>query len=180
MTISQARAAEFKNLTRSDPDATIPNGLDLAGACNITPEVAKLVRDDLATSIILFYPTRILARKNIAFALQIVGALRDIGLQVRLLVSGAPDSHNRSSAEHFAGADQLRLVSRSEQRDDDGPEPERRRISDGFAEDILKTTWGRDSWGSRRRRFRAAGLRALQFQCPAFDTITGRKRAADN
>jgi glycosyltransferase involved in cell wall biosynthesis len=113
VTISQARSAEFKSLMRSDPDAIIPNGLDLAGACTITAEVANLVRDDLATSIILFYPTRILARKNIAFALQIVGALRDIGLQVRLLISGAPDSHNRSSTDHFAGlkrlADDLRV-----------------------------------------------------------------------
>jgi glycosyltransferase involved in cell wall biosynthesis len=107
VTISQARAAEFRNLMRSDPDAIIPNGLDLAGVCNITPEVADLVRDDLTTSILLFYPTRILARKNIEFALQIVGALRDIGLQVRLLISGAPDSHNRSSAEHFAGLKRL-------------------------------------------------------------------------
>jgi mannosylglucosylglycerate synthase len=107
VTISQARAAEFRNLMRSDPDAIIPNGLDLAGTCLITTEVANLVRNDLATSIILFYPTRILARKNIAFALQIVGALRDIGLQVRLLISGAPDSHNRSSAEHFAGLKRL-------------------------------------------------------------------------
>jgi glycosyltransferase involved in cell wall biosynthesis len=61
----------------------------------------------LANTIILFYPTRILARKNIAFALQIIGALRDIGLPVRFLVSGAPDSHNRSSAEHFAGLKRL-------------------------------------------------------------------------
>ena len=91
MTISEARAAEFRKLMASEVDAIVPNGLDFAGACTLTPEVADLVRDDLATSIILFYPTRILARKNIAFALQIVGALRDIGLQVRLLISGAPD-----------------------------------------------------------------------------------------
>ena len=65
------------------------------------------MRDDLPTSIILFYPTRILVRKNIAFALQIVGALRDIGLQVRLLISGAPDSHKWSSTEHFAGLKRL-------------------------------------------------------------------------
>jgi mannosylglucosylglycerate synthase len=107
VTISQARAAEFRNLMGTDPDAIIPNGLDLATSCALTPEVANLVRNDLATSTILFYPTRILARKNIAFALQIVGALRDIGFRVRLLISGAPDSHNRSSAEHFAGLKRL-------------------------------------------------------------------------
>ncbi|HZC59286.1 MAG TPA: glycosyltransferase, partial [Chthoniobacterales bacterium] len=81
----------------------VPNGLDFVSASAVTPEVAELIGDDLAGSIILLYPTRILPRKNIAFALQIVGALRDIGLKVRLLVTGAPDTHNRSAAEHFAG-----------------------------------------------------------------------------
>jgi mannosylglucosylglycerate synthase len=107
VTISEARAAEFSKLMGSEVDAIVPNGLDFAGTCTLTPEVAKLVRDDLANSIILFYPTRILARKNIAFALQIIGALRDIGLPVRFLVSGALDPHNRSSAEHFAGLKRL-------------------------------------------------------------------------
>ena len=107
VTISEARATEFRTLMRSEVDAVIPNGLDFAGACAITEEVANLVRHDLPTTTILFYPTRILARKNIAFALQIVGALRDIGLQVRLLISGAPDTHNRSSTEHYHGLKRL-------------------------------------------------------------------------
>jgi glycosyltransferase involved in cell wall biosynthesis len=107
VTISEARAAQFRRLMSSPVDAIIPNGLDFAGTCNITPEVANLVREDLPASIILFYPTRILPRKNIAFALQIIGALRDLGLKVRLLVTGAPDTHNRSSAEHFAGLKRL-------------------------------------------------------------------------
>lgn len=107
VTISEARAAEFRNLMASEVDAIVPNGLDFAGTCALTQEVANLVRDYLPDSIILFYPTRILARKNIAFALQIVGALRDIGVQVRLLISGAPDTHNRSSSEHSAGLKRL-------------------------------------------------------------------------
>jgi mannosylglucosylglycerate synthase len=107
VTISEARAAEFKKLTGSEVDAIIPNGLDFAGTCAITPEVTELVRDDLTNSIILFYPTRILERKNIAFALQIVRALCDLGVQVRLLISGALDPHNRFSAEYFAGLKQL-------------------------------------------------------------------------
>jgi glycosyltransferase involved in cell wall biosynthesis len=107
VTISKARAEEFRKLMGSEVNAIIPNGLDFASTCTLTPEVADLVREDLANSIILFHPTRILARKNIAFALQIIGALRDIGLPVRFLVSGAPDSHNRASAEHFAGLKRL-------------------------------------------------------------------------
>jgi mannosylglucosylglycerate synthase len=101
--ISESRAAQFQSLTGTNVDAIVPNGVDYVSASAVTPEVAELIGDDLAGSIILLYPTRILPRKNIAFALQIVGALRDNGLQVRLLVTGAPDTHNRSAAEHFTG-----------------------------------------------------------------------------
>ena len=103
VTISEARAAQFQSLTGTNVDAIVPNGVDFVSASTVTPEVAELVGDDLAGSIILLYPTRILPRKNIAFALQIIGALRDNGLKVRLLVTGAPDTHNRSAAEHFTG-----------------------------------------------------------------------------
>ena len=105
--ISESRAAEFKKLMGSEADAIIPNALDFSFACAITPEVAKLVQHDLASSLILLYPTRILERKNIAFALRIVEALRHIGVRVLLLISGAVDPHNRSSAEHFVGLKQL-------------------------------------------------------------------------
>jgi mannosylglucosylglycerate synthase len=107
VTISEARATDFRGLTGTEVDAIVPNGLDFAFTCALTQEVSELVGDDLSTSIILLYPTRVLRRKNIAFALQIVGALRDIGLKVRLLVTGAPDSHNRSDPEYFAGLKQL-------------------------------------------------------------------------
>ena len=107
VTISEARAADFRALTGTEVDAIVPNGLDFASTCALSQEVSELVADDLSTSIILLYPTRILPRKNIAFALQIVRALSDIGLKVRLLVTGAPDNHNRSAAEYFAGLKQM-------------------------------------------------------------------------
>jgi mannosylglucosylglycerate synthase len=105
--ISESRAAEFKRLMGGEADAIIPNGLDFPFACAITSEVAKLVQNALDASIILLYPTRILERKNIAFALRIVQALRDIGVRVLLLISGALDPHNRSSAQYFVRLKQL-------------------------------------------------------------------------
>ena len=105
--ISESRAAEFKRLTGSEADAIIPNGLDFPFTCAITPEVAKLVQNDLASSIILLYPTRILERKNVEFALRIVEALQDIDVRVRLLISGALDPHNRSRSEYLVRLKQL-------------------------------------------------------------------------
>jgi glycosyltransferase involved in cell wall biosynthesis len=107
VTISEARAIEFKQMTGTEPDAVIPNGLDVRDLWNITPEVAEIVRDDLADSLILFFPTRILPRKNIGFALQIVAALRDSGVKIRFLISGAPDPHNQASVGYFAGLKRL-------------------------------------------------------------------------
>jgi mannosylglucosylglycerate synthase len=107
VTISQARATEFKQMTGTEPDAIIPNGLDVRDLWNITPEVADLVQNDLAESIILFFPTRILPRKNIGFGLQIVAALRDKGATVRFLISGAPDPHHQASLGYCAGLKRL-------------------------------------------------------------------------
>ena len=107
VTISDTRATEFRELTRSQPDAVIPNGLDFGDMWSVTPEVADIVQHDLADSMVLLLPTRILKRKNIGFALQIVAALRNTGTKVRLLISGAPDPHNLPSVEYFAGLKQL-------------------------------------------------------------------------
>jgi glycosyltransferase involved in cell wall biosynthesis len=75
--VSHLRAEQFERLTGTVPDAVIPNGLDLGPAIGLTPEVAKLIGKHLETSTLLLYPTRILARKNIEFALQILAALRE-------------------------------------------------------------------------------------------------------
>ena len=107
VTISEARAAEFHQLTGSNVNAIIPNALDFIDTCGITSEVSALVRDELSHSILLFYPTRILERKNISFALQIAAALEAIGTRVRLLISGAADPHNASSASYFVGLKKL-------------------------------------------------------------------------
>jgi mannosylglucosylglycerate synthase len=107
VTISEARAKEFNKLTGSHVNAIIPNALDFFDACGITPEVAELVGDERAHSILLFYPTRILERKNIAFALQIAAAMEAIGRRVRLMISGATDPHNLSSAAYLAGLKKL-------------------------------------------------------------------------
>jgi len=109
VTISEARATQFNKLTGSQVSAIIPNALDFADACGITPEVAQLVNGQLADSILLFYPTRILERKNIAFALQIVAAMEAIGSRVCLLISAATDPHNPAGAAYFAGLKKLAI-----------------------------------------------------------------------
>jgi len=107
VTVSDNRATEFKSLTGSEVDAIVPNALDFAGIWGISAEVANLVEKDLPSSMILFFPTRILERKNIGLALQIVAALRDLGVAVRLLISGAANLYNRTATEHLAALKKL-------------------------------------------------------------------------
>jgi mannosylglucosylglycerate synthase len=107
VTISELRAQEFRKLTGSRVNAIIPNALDFFDTCGITPEVAELVSDEPACSILLFYPTRILERKNIAFALQIAAAMESIGMRVRLMISAANDPHSLSRATYFSGLKKL-------------------------------------------------------------------------
>jgi mannosylglucosylglycerate synthase len=107
VTVSDNRALEFKSMTGSEVDAVVPNALDFAGIWGISSEVANLVDKDLPNSMILFFPTRILERKNIGFALQIVSALRDLGQSVHLLISGASNLYNRTATEHLAALKQL-------------------------------------------------------------------------
>ena len=107
VTVSDNRAREFKSMTGFEVDAVVPNALDFTGIWGISPEVANLVEKDLPNSMILFFPTRILQRKNIGFALQIVAALRDLGQPVRMLISGASNLYSSSATEHLVALKQL-------------------------------------------------------------------------
>jgi len=95
VTVSKSRAEEFRMLTGTEPDAIVPNGIDLPRVLGISPEVEELL-GDAALSTVFLYPTRVLERKNLAFAFQILAALRGLGTAARLLVTAAPDAHNRA------------------------------------------------------------------------------------
>ena len=100
--VSKSRADEFKTLTGTEPDAIVPNGIDLPKALGISPEVEDLLYDAAISSTILFYPTRILERKNLGFAFQILAALHSLGTRARLVVTAAPNAHGRASTAHLS------------------------------------------------------------------------------
>jgi glycosyltransferase involved in cell wall biosynthesis len=104
--ISEARAQEFLRLTGSPADALIPNGLDLSAALGLTAEVSALLDSCAPEEAIFLYPTRILQRKNIGLALQILAGLREIGFPARLFVTGAANAYNPGAGGHFAGLKQ--------------------------------------------------------------------------
>ena len=101
--VSETRAREFRALTGSDVDAVIPNGLDLATVLGLTPEVEGLLNQIDTQAILLLYPTRILPRKNLGLAIQILKALNNLGHASYLFITGAPNEFNLGAEAHFAG-----------------------------------------------------------------------------
>jgi glycosyltransferase involved in cell wall biosynthesis len=104
--ISETRAQEFRNLTGTSADAVIHNGLDLSMALELTAEVSALLAGTDPREAILLYPTRILQRKNIGLALQILAALCEIGFPAWLFVTGAANEYNPGAEAHFAALKQ--------------------------------------------------------------------------
>jgi mannosylglucosylglycerate synthase len=104
--ISETRAQEFRELTGTSADAVVPNGLDLSAALELTKEVSGLLADIDSQEAILLYPTRILQRKNIGLALQIMAALQELDFPARLFITGAANGYSPDAQAHFAGLKQ--------------------------------------------------------------------------
>jgi mannosylglucosylglycerate synthase len=104
--ISETRAREFRDLTGTSADAVVPNGLDLSAALGLTTEVSGLLAEINSEEAILLYPTRILQRKNLGLALQILAALLEIDFRAWLFITGAANGYNPGAKAHFAGLKQ--------------------------------------------------------------------------
>jgi mannosylglucosylglycerate synthase len=100
--ISETRAREFRDLTGTSADALVPNGLDLSAALGLTTEVSGLLAEINSEEAILLYPTRILQRKNLGLALQILAALLEIDFRAWLFITGAANGYNPGAKAHFA------------------------------------------------------------------------------
>ncbi len=104
--VSETRAREFRDLTGTSADAVVPNGLDLSAALGLTTEVSGLLAEINSEEAILLYPTRILQRKNLGLALQILAALLEIDFRAWLFITGAANGYNPGAKAHFAGLKQ--------------------------------------------------------------------------
>lgn len=82
----------------------VPNGVDVSATLGLTPKMAAFASAHrlLEREMVLFHPTRILARKNIELGVEVTGALRKQGVDAVYLITGAPDPHRQESVEYDA------------------------------------------------------------------------------
>jgi glycosyltransferase involved in cell wall biosynthesis len=102
--VSEDRRHDLSRLFGVPPErlAVVPAGIDPAGQLGLGPATARLLADynlERADPFLLL-PVRITRRKNIELAIRIVGQLRGLGLQPRLLVTGPRGPHDSASQQY--------------------------------------------------------------------------------
>lgn len=104
--VSEDRRGMLAGLLGLDTEeiAVVTPGVDLGGFLKLEPATLALVEqlDLLTAAPLLLLPARITRRKNIEQAIAIVGAMRSLGHDARLVVTGPPGPHNPTNAAYLA------------------------------------------------------------------------------
>ena len=105
VTISAFRQRQLAHLLAIAPEVieVVPNGLDVQDFLGISPAVWRLVRDReiLKDDLLMFFPSRILRRKNYELGIKIVKEIGDLGKSCKFLITGPADPHNPDSQNYF-------------------------------------------------------------------------------
>lgn len=105
VTVSRERRDELKTLWCGYPAriSIVPNGIDVQGLLRLSGRVADIADRYrlLERDLVLLLPVRITRRKNIETGIQTVRALKDRGLDVRLVVTGPAASHHPSRSRAY-------------------------------------------------------------------------------
>jgi len=111
VTVSKVRQQEFCDLVgiKASQCKVVPNGLDLASTLGLGSKVASFAQKHRLAEreLVLFHPTRVLARKNIELGMEVTAALRKSGVDATYVVTGAPDPHREESAAYATQLDAL-------------------------------------------------------------------------
>ena len=107
--VSTARQQTLAGILDCSPDAirVIRNGVDPVQLLGLS-EIGKHLADAYGlfqADLVILMPVRITKVKNIEFAFQVVTALKQAGLQVRLVITGPPDPHSEDIRDYV---DELR------------------------------------------------------------------------
>lgn len=81
----------------------IPNGVSIERFLNLSKETRRLFFNQRLTEadLVCLYPTRIMRRKNIELAIDIIKELNKLRGSVKLIITGPPDTSNRIDLAYY-------------------------------------------------------------------------------
>lgn len=102
--ISESREEEFRRLYKTDDRLrVIPNGIDPIDFFSLNDSTFKLIMEEdlFEAELILVQPSRLHPRKNIELSIEVIKALREIGVHAKLLLTGAYDPHEGKAVDYY-------------------------------------------------------------------------------
>jgi mannosylglucosylglycerate synthase len=112
VTISQERRTELAGLLEIPPEQIhlIYNGVDPKVQLGLSDPGWELIQrlELLESDLNLLMPVRVTRAKNIELAIRTAAALKEHGLQVRVVLTGPPDPHDSQSMAYFHSLLELR------------------------------------------------------------------------
>ncbi len=105
ITISRLRKRQLSQLFKIKEDhiEVIPNGVDVKSFLNVSDSIWKLAWDKklFDADLVMFFPSRILKRKNCELGIKIVKEFKKMGKNCKFLITAPPDPHNPETTSYF-------------------------------------------------------------------------------
>ena len=104
ITISKSRKKEFQKIYGDGKLLkVISNGIDPIRFLRLDSNSARLIQNEglLDCQLVMVQPSRLHPRKNIELSIQVLKALRDLNVDVKLLLTGAFDHHEEKTMEYY-------------------------------------------------------------------------------
>jgi len=104
ITISQLRKRQLSHLFKVKEDyiKVVPNGIDIKSFLNLSNPIWKLAQDKklFDADLVMFFPSRILKRKNYELGIKIVKEFKKMGKNCKFLTTALPDPHNPEASRY--------------------------------------------------------------------------------
>ena len=105
--LRQTQLAKIWDLKKKEIEV-IPNGLNLSKFLDLSPQAVYLFNKlRLGESLTVFFPARVIKRKNVEFAIGIIKELSRKGAKPKLIITGPPDPHLKKGKDYFALLNEL-------------------------------------------------------------------------
>jgi len=105
ITISKLRQRQLAGIFSVDPELiqVVPGGIDLKSFLNISDTVWNFAWENnvFAADIVMFFPSRILKRKNYELGIKVVAEMKKRGKKCKFIITAPPDPHNPGTVHYF-------------------------------------------------------------------------------